>query len=277
MLLVTGSKGQLGQHLRNLLPQAIFTDIEELDLTDAFAVLNFVNNKKIDTIINCAAYTAVDKAEDEQDKAELINHYGPLNLANTGAKVIHISTDYVFSGDNDMPYKEFDTTIPKSIYGKTKLSGEQAILKNSSNSIVIRTSWLYSKYNSNFVKTMLNLGQQRKSINVVCDQLGSPTYAGDLAEAIVAILPQLEATSGGIYHYSNEGQCSWFEFAERIMRIANVQCKVLPIDTDSYPTKAPRPAYSVLNTSKIKNTFGLSIPHWQASLEKMLREEELIF
>ncbi|MBT4803782.1 MAG: dTDP-4-dehydrorhamnose reductase [Legionellales bacterium] len=270
MLWVPGKNGQLGQELQKLLPNAIFTSSRELDITNAVAVRDFVAKHKFDTIINCAAYTAVDKAEDEKEQASLVNHYGPLNLARTGAKIIHISTDYVFDGTKGSPYDESDATGPNSHYGESKLAGEQSLLAYSEVAVVIRTSWLYSEFGSNFVKTMLRLGAERKNLNVVCDQIGSPTCASDLARAIVTIIPQLSKSNSGIYHYSNAGQCSWFEFANMIMHLACLNCSVMPLTRDNYPTKAKRPSYSVLDNSKISKTFGVTQTPWKISLQKTL-------
>ena len=272
MLLITGSKGQLGTCLSKLLPNAICVDVDTLDITDEVAVKNFVQQNNVDTIINCAAYTAVDKAEDDISLAKKINVDGVKNLALSSAKVIHISTDYVFNGTACIPYVETDTPNPQSIYGKTKLEGEQALLENAQTAIVIRTAWLYSEYGNNFVKTMRKLGAERENLNVVFDQVGTPTYAGDLAEAIVKIIPQLQDGMKEVYHFSNEGVCSWYDFALQIMKLSNLQCKVLPIESNQYPTKAVRPSFSVLNKAKIKKQFNLEIPHWLESLQKCINQ-----
>ena len=272
MYLITGSNGQLGTELSKLIPNAILADRSELDITDEPAVQNFVTKNNIDTIINCAAYTAVDKAEDEEELAYQINVVGPQNLAKTGCKIIHISTDYVFDGQGYKPYHPLDKTAPVSVYGKTKQAGEQAVINNAKIAVVIRTAWLYSANGNNFVKTMHRLGYEKETINVVCDQIGTPTFAGDLAQAIVAILPQLNETTKGIYHYTNEGVCSWYDFASEIMELSNLNCKVCPIPSSAYPTKAKRPFYSVLDKSSIKETFNISIPHWKESLRKCLKQ-----
>lgn len=272
MLLITGSKGQLGTCLSKLLPEAVCADVDELDITNEDAVCNFVRKNNIDTIINCAAYTAVDKAEDDISLAEKINVLGITNLAKSGAKVIHISTDYVFDGTAHKPYAETDSTNPQSVYGKTKLDGENALFSEAHTATVIRTAWLYSEYGNNFLKTMLRLGSERKELGVVADQVGTPTYAGDLAEAIVALLPHIKEGTKEIYHFSNEGVCSWYDFATAIMELGNRDCKVNPISTKDYPARAARPHYSVLDKSKIKNTLGIKIPHWRESLKKCINQ-----
>lgn len=269
-ILITGAYGQLGTELGLLLPDAIKTDRNDLDITNGDAVNRFVHDNKIDTVINCAAYTAVDRAEDDVATAQAINVDGPRNLATSGAKIIHISTDYVFDGVAHRPYSALDMPNPVSVYGKTKLAGEFAVRNCADVYAIIRTAWLYSPYGSNFVKTMLRLGQEKSEIGVVADQIGTPTYAGDLARAIVKMLPKLDAEKSGIYHYTNNGVCSWYDFATEIMTMSGLKCNVNPITTEQYPTRATRPAYSVLDKSKIKNTFDVDIPHWRQSLEKCL-------
>ena len=269
-ILITGANGQLGTELGALLPDAIKTDRNELDITNADAVNRFVDKNKIDSIINCAAYTAVDRAEDDIQMAEKINAIGPRNLAASGAKIIHISTDYVFDGTAHRPYSALDLPNPVSVYGKTKLSGEFAVRNFAKIYAIIRTAWLYSPYGSNFVKTMLRQGHEKTEINVVADQIGTPTYAADLARAIVKILPLLNEKNSGIYHYTNNGVCSWYDFATEIMTMSGLKCRVNPIKTEQYPTRATRPAYSVLDKSKIKEVFDVDIPHWRAGLEKCL-------
>ena len=271
MFLITGSKGQLGTELSKLLPQAVLTDVEQLDITNEAAVKKYVCEHNIDTIINCAAYTAVDKAEDDKELASKINIDGPRNLALSGAKVVHISTDYVFDGTGHIPYQPEDMATPVSVYGQTKLAGEQEVLQHTKEAIIIRTAWLYSPYGNNFVKTMRRLGKEKESLNVVADQIGTPTYAADLALAIVKILPQINAQNKGVYHFTDEGVCSWYDFARKIMELSGLKCKVNPIPSSAYPTKATRPHYSVLDKNKIKNTFGIEIPHWEESLKECLK------
>lgn len=280
VLLITGANGQLGNEMRCIadcdnINSFIFTDVEELDITNFSDICNFVEIHKPDFIINCAAYTAVDKAEDDNEICAKINTLAVENLANAAkianAKIIHVSTDYVYGGDATMPYIESDTTNPKSIYGKTKLDGEIALANIlPEQSITIRTSWLYSSYGRNFVKTMISLGKERESLNVVCDQRGTPTFARDLANAIMSIVKS-NKFEAGIYNYSNEGECSWYEFACEIFKLAKIDCKVNAITTDQYPTKAQRPAYSVLDKSKIKRVYGLEIPEWRESLKECIK------
>ncbi|WP_086228809.1 dTDP-4-dehydrorhamnose reductase [Campylobacter sp. P0109] len=271
-ILVTGANGQLGTEFKKLLPNAIFAGVDVLDITDLDAVKNFVQKNNIKIIINCAAYTAVDKAEDEIELAKKINEDGPRNLALSGAKIIHISTDYVFDGNNYKPYLPQDKTNPISVYGRTKLAGELAVLENAKIAIIVRTAWLYSAHGNNFVKTMQRLGAEKETLNVVADQIGSPTFAGDLAQAIVTILPQMNEANKGIYHYTNEGVCSWYDFAVKIMELSGLSCKVNPIPSSAYPTKATRPFYSVLSKEKIKNVFNIEIPHWKEGLVKCLKQ-----
>ncbi len=272
MLLVTGANGQLGSELRKLLPSAIFTDIEELDITNPASINDFVKENKIDTIINCAAYTAVDKAEDDAELCHKVNALAPKYLAQTGAKLIHISTDYVFDGKNHKPYKPKDIAIPASVYGKTKLEGEIEVMECAQTAIIIRTAWVYSSFGSNFVKTMRKLGSERDALNVVADQIGSPTYAFDLASAIVQILPQIKDEQKAVYHYTNEGVCSWYDFAIEIMQQSNITCEISPIPSERYPTKATRPFYSVLDKSSLKEEFNIVIPHWKESLKQCLNQ-----
>jgi dTDP-4-dehydrorhamnose reductase len=283
-ILITGSKGQLGSELGKLYaqyPQFRFfsTDVDELDLTQKEAVSMFVAENKIDYIVNCAAYTAVDRAEDDVDLCYKINRDAVRNLAEAAkgkAKIIHVSTDYVFDGNADSPYKETDAVNPQSVYGKSKCDGEEVLLTTNSESIIIRTAWLYSTFGNNFVKTMIRLGKEKPELNVVCDQQGTPTYAADLAQAILSILDYSEKTNtfhSGIYHYTNEGITSWFEFTEKIHQLAGITtCSVHPIPTDQYPTKAKRPMYSVLDKGKIKKTFGIVIPEWEVSLRKCIHQ-----
>lgn len=272
MYLITGSRGQLGTELAKLLPDAILTDADTLDITDAAAVSEFVRTHNIDTIINCAAYTAVDRAEDDAETAHLVNVTGPENLAKSGARIIHISTDYVFDGCGHTPYEPSDTPNPVSVYGRTKLAGEVAVLANAKSAVIIRTAWLYSPYGNNFVKTMRRLGAEKNAITVVCDQIGTPTSVADLAAAIVAILPQMRDGMREVYHFTNEGVCSWYDFACAIMELSGLKCTVNPIPSSAYPTRATRPFYSVLSKQKIKNDFNLTIPHWREALIKCLKQ-----
>ena len=273
--LVTGANGQLGTELKRLLgDDAVYVDRAELDISDENAVRRFFEAQSFKGVINCAAYTAVDKAEDEPEAAELANHLGAKWLAKYGKCMVHISTDYVFDGIHHIPYVEDDVTNPVSIYGKTKLAGEKAVLEQAETAIIIRTAWLYSLHGSNFVKTMLRLGRTRDSLNVVCDQIGSPTSAADLAKAIVEILSQINLKKKEVYHFTNEGVCSWYDFAVAIMQMAELPCKVLPIESRDYLTRAKRPFYSVLNKKKIKNDFGLKIRYWRDALTDVLKNME---
>lgn len=278
---VTGSKGQLGTSIseqQGELPEAafLFTDIEELDLTIKEDVLAFTQKEKPDWIINCAAYTAVDKAEEDADTAFLLNRDIPANLTATakatGARLIHISTDFVFGGDATRPYLETDEPAPASVYAKSKYAGEQEVLKYDQN-IIVRTSWLYSVHGNNFVKTMLRLGRERDALSVVSDQQGAPTAASDLVSAILTIISKVRKSAikpQAIYHYSNKGNCSWQEFAAEIMKQAALNCKVNPISTKAYGAPAERPAYSVMNLRRIEEDFGLVIPRWRVSLGTVL-------
>lgn len=273
MFLVVGANGQLGNELRLLLKEkATYVDRDELDITDKNAVEKFFAENSFEAIINCAAYTAVDKAESDEKLAELINVEGPKNLAASGLPLIHISTDYVFDGTNSVPYVEDDKPHPQTVYGRTKLAGEQAVMETAKTAIIIRTAWLYSIFGNNFVKTMRRLGAERKSLNVVFDQVGTPTYAADLAQAIVTILPQIKAGTKALYHFSNEGVCSWYDFALAVMAQSDLDCEVLPIESKEYPTPAKRPNYSVLNKSKIKRDFGLKINNWAVSLAECIEK-----
>jgi len=279
-ILITGAKGQLGSELNNLYtdyPQFLFfpTDIDTLDLTEKQAISDFIIQHDIHYIVNCAAYTAVDKAEDDVDCCYQINRDAVKNLAEAAqgkARIIHVSTDYVFDGKGNRPYSEEDATSPQSVYGKSKREGELILLQTCSESIIIRTAWLYSIYGNNFVKTMIRLGKERPTQNVVADQTGTPTYAADLAQAILAIIAYSEKQNlfpSGIYHYSNEGVTSWFEFTKKIHQFAKIYtCELNPITTEQYPTRATRPMYSVLDKTKIKESFGITIPAWEESLER---------
>ena len=276
MFLVTGANGQLGNELKLLLQdKAAYVDRDELDITDEEAVKAYVGQGKWDAIINCAAYTAVDKAESDEALAEKINVKGPENLAKTGIPLVHVSTDYVFDGTNYRPYVETDEVNPQSVYGKTKLAGEQAVLANAQTAVIIRTAWLYSTFGNNFVKTMRKLGKERDSLNVVFDQVGSPTYARDLAQAIVDILPQMKpGMKGGLSFFQLRAFCSWYDFATAIMAQSDLVCDVFPIESKDYPTPAKRPHYSVLNKGKIKKDFGIKINHWAVSLAECVEKLE---
>lgn len=281
-VLVTGANGQVGSELYALSSNYpdytfTFTDRTTLDLSNLCTMEDFFEGNVFDAIINCAAYTAVDKAESEPELADTINHRFVSMLAKiakrSNAKLIHISTDYVFNGTNHRPYVENDPTEPQGVYGKTKCDGEKAIVDVSpKNSIILRTSWVYSSFGNNFVKTMLRLAKERENLGVIFDQVGTPTYARDLARTILDILPKIENNSPEIYHYSNEGVTSWYDFATAIFELGGIACKVNPITTDQYPTPATRPHYSLLNKTKIKNDFAISIPYWRNSLQECLQE-----
>ena len=280
-ILVTGSNGQLGSEIKALaLKYAnynfIFTDVAELDIANHKVVEEFINTHRINTIINCAAYTAVDKAEGQEDLANNINHLAVANFAQIAKKntikLIHISTDYVFDGTSYKPYIETDVPNPQSVYGQTKLDGENAILRiNPKNAIIIRTSWVYSKFGSNFVKTMLRLAETRDEISVVADQIGSPTNAADLAKAILTILPKIKNEKVELFHFSNEGVCSWYDFAKTIFELTDSKITLNPIDSEHYPTPAKRPYYSVLSKNKIKEDYQIEIPYWRTSLKSMIQ------
>jgi len=284
-ILVTGGNGQLGSELREIAPNYqdynfLFTDVKDLDITNHSAVAAFIENNNITVILNCAAYTAVDKAESEPELADAINHLAVANFAqiakDNNIKLVHISTDYVFDGTNHKPYIETDVPNPQSVYGQTKLDGENAILRiNPKNAIIIRTSWVYSKFGNNFVKTMLRLAETRDEISVVADQIGTPTNAADLAEAILNILPQIKNETVELFHYSNEGVCSWYDFAKAIFDIKAIAIKVNPIASSHYPTPIERPFYSVLNKKKINRIFQIEIPFWKVSLKKCLKINKL--
>lgn len=274
-ILITGANGQLGRELhasleRQLPGQTVYTDAEQLDITDARQVEDFISTGNFTHIVNCAAYTAVDKAESDQTMCYRINADAVCNLASVaakcGCKVIHISTDYVFDGRAHSPYRETDKVNPLSNYGASKRKGEMVLLSLCPDAIIIRTAWLYSTTGHNFVKTMLKFGRENKEIRVVSDQVGTPTYASDLAEVIVGILRARQWTPG-IFHFTDEGVCSWYDFSKAIFRYAGIRnCKVIPINTEDYPTAAVRPPYSVLDKTTIKKTYGIEIPHWEESL-----------
>ena len=284
-VLVTGSNGQLGSEIKALEANFInfnffFMDLPELDICNSSQLNLFIKKNNIKAVINCAAYTAVDKAEHDVDIAEKVNSEGALNLVNAVQKVqgklIHISTDYVFDGNRFLPYQELDEVNPIGVYGNTKRSGELSVINSDIDGIVIRTSWLYSTYGNNFVKTMLRLGNERDELGVIFDQVGSPTNASDLAKTCIDILSFGKETNinskGNLYHYSNEGVASWYDFAISIMELGEVNCKVKPIQTKDYPTLAKRPHFSVLNKSKIKNDFKLEIPYWRDSLKNCIEK-----
>ena len=275
-ILITGCNGQLGnemQLLEKVNPQHQYfnTDVDQLDITNPEAIEEFVNNNAIDIIVNCAAFTAVDKAESSQELCHLLNAKAPEYLAAAVAKrggyLVQVSTDYVFDGTNHTPYTEDEATCPNSVYGSTKLEGEKLAMAACANTMIIRTAWLYSTFGNNFVKTMIRLGQEKPELGVIFDQIGTPTYAGDLAAAIMAAINN--GIVPGIYHFSNEGVISWYDFTKAIHRIAGItSCHVKPLHTTEYPTPAARPHYSVLDKTKIKQTYGIEIPYWEESLEK---------
>ncbi|MCQ2292187.1 MAG: dTDP-4-dehydrorhamnose reductase [Bacteroidales bacterium] len=283
-ILVTGANGQLGRCIQDLAKTTageaynfFFTDVDTLDICKADQIEQAVTEHQIDAIVNACGYTAVDKAEDERKQAFAINRDGTANLAFVARQhdlyLVHISTDYVYSGNACKPYRESDAIGPLSIYGKSKAAGEVAIHDMGCNATIIRTSWLYSEYGNNFVKTMLRLGDERDQISVVCDQIGAPTYAGDLAKAIFKTLEcNIDKKGVIIYNFSNEGSITWFDFAKSIMEIGGRECDVLSIFTEEYPTKAMRPAYSVFNLRKIKEELGIDIPYWRESLTLIINK-----
>lgn len=275
-ILVTGANGQLGSEMRRLGAvspnEYIFTDVAELDITDKAAVMTFTEQNNVNIIVNCAAYTNVDKAEDDEATAELINSTAVRNLAEAmkavNGTLFHVSTDYVFGSEGNTPRTEDMPTNPLGVYGQTKLRGEQAIAEVGAKAIIIRTAWLYSEFGNNFLKTMLRLTAEKESLNVVFDQVGSPTYAGDLALAIFSIIEgEVYEGNEGVYHFSNEGVCSWYDFATEIAAAAgHDNCKVQPCHSNEFPSKVTRPPFSVLDKTKIKTTFGIEIPHWRDSM-----------
>ncbi len=277
-ILITGCNGQLGnemQLLEEVNPQHTYfnTDVAELDITDSAAIEKFVNENQIDGIVNCAAYTAVDKAEDNQELCRLLNTVAPGYLAaaveKRGGWLIQVSTDYVFDGTNHTPYTEDEPTCPNSVYGSTKLDGEKAVQQACSRTMIVRTAWLYSTFGNNFVKTMIRLGKEKPELGVIFDQIGTPTYARDLAVALFAAINQ--GVVPGIYHFSNEGVISWYDFTKAIHRIAGItSCHVRPLHTAEYPTPANRPHYSVLDKTKIKQTYNIEVPYWEESLKECI-------
>jgi dTDP-4-dehydrorhamnose reductase len=277
-ILVTGSQGQLGRCIQDLArnnpnKEFVFTDYQELDITHIEKVTDFFAKGNFDYCINCAAYTAVDKAENETDLAFKINAEGPKNLADAcqhfGCTLIHISTDFVFDGTKTNPYTEEDIPNPLNVYGKSKLQGECYVKEQMNDYFIIRTSWVYSEYGSNFLKTMLRLGKERKELKVVNDQLGSPTYAADLAAFIVYLIEN-KRKEYGMYHYTNQGSISWYDFAKTILKLKSSSCEVLPVTTSEYPTAAKRPCYSVMDNTKVKNIFKADITEWKAGLARCL-------
>ncbi len=289
ILLITGSNGQVGNELQQLAEQYpnwrfIFTDVDDLDITSSDAVFEYFKKYDIDYCINCAAYTAVDKAESNEALATAINVDGPKHLAQActlhEAKLIQLSTDYVYHNDQNAPFKEGDTTNPQSVYASTKLAGDQVAQQIHPTTMVIRTSWVYSTFGHNFVKTMRRLGKERDQLNIVFDQIGTPTYAHDLASAMLTIIHKIEEDVisdnlfGGIYHYSNEGVTSWYDFARAVFDLSGIECATFPIETVQYPTPAKRPPFSVLNKGKIKAAFDITIPHWRDSLAKCVQKLE---
>ncbi|MEA3448878.1 MAG: dTDP-4-dehydrorhamnose reductase [Bacteroidota bacterium] len=282
-ILITGGNGQLGSSLKEREDKftnaaCMFTDIDALDLLDKQAVQDFFDARKPDIVINCAAYTAVDKAEVDTDNAKMLNADLPGFLGELcnqhNAKMVHISTDYVFSGEVNRPYTETDAANPVTEYGKTKFQGEQHLHKQLPDALILRTSWLYSPYGGNFLKTMLRLGKEKDKINVVYDQVGSPTYAGHLADGIIHVINRWHETKNwesGVFHFSNQGVCSWYDFAWQIMQHANLKCHVQPVTTDQFPTPAKRPPYSVMSKAAFENTFNYAIPHWQEGVAGCLK------
>jgi dTDP-4-dehydrorhamnose reductase len=280
-ILVTGANGQLGNEIRRLVDsqrkdEFVFTDVEELDICNKEKVEEFVISNKIDLIVNCAAYTAVDRAENEKELAYRINRDALLYLSKAINKrdgvLIHISTDFVFDGSKSTPYKEGDVENPLSVYGKSKFEGEKIALGGARSVYIIRTSWLYSSFGNNFVKTIIKKAKEKKELKVVFDQVGTPTYAKDLASAILLLIKNVKKNQQQIFHFSNEGVTSWYDFAKMICKIGKIECEILPIETKDYPTPARRPAYSVLNKTKIKEFLGINIPYWVDSLEVCLKE-----
>jgi len=280
-ILVTGANGQLGSEIKELsndyTANYFFTDRDSLDITDKNRLIDYIQKNDIDAIINCAAYTAVDKAESDIENADKVNYLAVKYMAEIAKekniRFVHVSTDYVFDGKNYKPYTEDDSVSPNGIYGKTKLDGEKVLQEiNPANSIIIRTSWVYSSYGANFVKTMLRLGKEKEQLGVIFDQVGTPTYAKDLAQTILEILPKFNNKDVEIYNYSNEGVLSWYDFAKEIMRMAKLACTINPIETKEYPTPAIRPHYSLLNKSKIKQAFNITIPYWKDSLDECLKK-----
>ena len=279
-ILITGANGQLGSEMQEISKGSIhkffFTDVDDLDISKNSVVKSYVADNVVDVIVNCAAYTNVDGAEDNRDIAEMLNNRAVRNLADAAkvvnATLIHISTDYVFDGTGYIPYTEENSTAPSGVYGKTKLDGEQSIEKSGCDYIIIRTSWLYSQYGNNFVKTIKRLSAERDKLNVVFDQVGTPTYAADLANVILHIINTNQLYKKGVYHFSNEGVCSWYDFAVEIASLSGNDCIISPCHSDEFPSKVKRPHYSVLDKTKIKETFGVEISHWKEALIRCIHK-----
>ena len=279
-ILITGANGQLGTEMRNVSAGSkdkyIFTDVAELDITDSVAVDRCVASENVDVIVNCAAYTNVDKAEDEEQAADLINHKAVAILATTAAKygvtLIHISTDYVFDGRSTIPYRENNATSPIGAYGRTKLSGERAVIESGCRYLIFRTAWLYSPYGKNFMKTMIKLTAEKEILSVVFDQVGTPTCAADLAALIYKVIADRLLDRQGVYHFSNEGVCSWYDFAVEIRNLCGNTSNIIPCHSDEFPSKVARPHYSVLDKTKVKNTFGVTVPYWKDSLKDCIKK-----
>ena len=274
-ILVTGGNGQLGNEMRVVSKESrnryIFTDVMELDITNLEAIRYMLKMERVDVVVNCAAYTNVDRAEEDEIMADLLNNKAAGNLAvvakEVGATLIHVSTDYVFQGDKNTPYKEDCETSPLGVYGRTKLAGERSIQATGCNYLIFRTSWLYSSYGKNFVKTMQRLTRDKNSLKVVFDQVGTPTYAGDLAAIIYKVIEKDMLDKQGIYHFSNEGVCSWYDFAQEVCGLSGNTCNIEPCHSDEFPSKVKRPNFSVLDKTKVKETFGAKVPYWKVSLK----------
>lgn len=279
-ILVTGANGQLGNEMRRISAGSrdhyIFTDVAELDITDASAVSDMVKGNDVEVIVNCAAYTNVDKAEDDETTADLLNNVAVRNLAEAAAAadalLIHVSTDYVFSGNGCIPYTEDSPVEPLGAYGRTKLAGEKSLAAAGCRYMIFRTAWLYSPFGKNFVKTMRKLTAEKDTLNVVFDQVGTPTYAGDLAALIYKVISERMTDRQGIYHFSDEGVCSWYDFAVEICSLSGNVCDIRPCHSDEFPSRVKRPHFSVLDKTLVKNTFGISIPYWKDSLKKCIDE-----
>ena len=274
-ILVTGGNGQLGNEMRVVSKESrnryIFTDVVELDITNLEAIRYMLKMERVDVVVNCAAYTNVDRAEEDEIMADLLNNKAAGNLAvvakEVGATLIHVSTDYVFQGDKNTPYKEDCETSPLGVYGRTKLAGERSIQATGCNYLIFRTSWLYSSYGKNFVKTMQRLTRDKNSLKVVFDQVGTPTYAGDLAAILYKVIEKDMLDKQGIYHFSNEGVCSWYDFAQEVCELSGNACNIEPCHSDEFPSKVKRPNFSVLDKTKVKETFGAKVPYWKVSLK----------